>query len=82
MKITEGFVAATEDGQFYHMYQVSTHVGYRTEVHIVSSIDDATVSSFPGFIERGHRESLPKTAIWVPVQIRREVVLLGYGVPK
>jgi len=76
MKITQGFVAVTPDGEYIQWWQRSTHTGYRTEFGTTTKIDEAGVSSTPKL--RRADGMLQHT--WVPVELRVEVVLKGYGV--
>jgi hypothetical protein len=80
MKITKGFVAVLPDGRFLRIHQVSTMVGYRPDVDIVADIEQATVQPVPRVIDRSDRLALEQHKFtWCPVEVRREVILKGYG---
>jgi hypothetical protein len=80
MKITKGFVAVLPDGQFLRIHQVSTMVGYRPDVTIVSDIESASTYPTPNVIDRSDRLALEQHKFtWCPVEVRREVILKGYG---
>ncbi len=78
MKITQGFVAVKADGTFIAVSQRSTHTGFHTNFYEVSSIDDASVFPSKHFNNQG-REKPDFPVIFVPVEVRREVILKGYG---
>ncbi len=79
MNITKGYVAATVNGDFIVKYQVSTHIGHRDEFAFVGDIEKATV--FPGpHMRLAFRQYTGPCYNMVPVEVRREVILLGYGV--
>ncbi len=81
MKIEQGFVAATPDGQYLRWWKVSTHIGYRTEFGTTINIDDAGFSLYAhdrGFDRDARHAAPPHT--WVPAERRVEVVLTGWGV--
>jgi hypothetical protein len=84
MKTTQGFVAVQPDGQFLYISSTQTHTGQHITITPVADIEHATVRNNPG--PRGDRKEVAALAerkvTWVPVEVRREVVLLGYGVKK
>lgn len=77
MRVTTGFVAVTATGEFLCLVGSRTHVGNRYELLPVDELEDATVQPYAGF---GRQVVLPEGARWVPVTVRREVVLAGWGV--
>ncbi len=80
MKITTGFVAVQENGTFLHISERATHTGQHIDVLPVATIDEASVFSSPRFYSLKMRDAVPKNCKWVPVEVRREVILTGYGV--
>lgn len=79
MKITQGYVAVRADGTFIYVSQRSTHTGFHTEFNDVKTIEDASVFPSPRFSSiQGHTHP-PKNVTFVPVEVRREVILKGYG---
>ena len=80
MKITTGFIAVREDGTFLHISERSTHTGHHIDVLPVATIDEANVFNSPRFYSRQLQAAVPKDCKWVPVEVRREVLLIGYGV--
>lgn len=80
MKIHKMFVATTPDGQFLNISEHSTHTGHHVNVRIVSDIEQASAFCAPRYAQRSRHVSLPEHT-WVPVEVRREVILLEYGVP-
>lgn len=85
MKIEQGFIAVTPDGQYLQWWQVSTHCGYRTEFGAVTDIDQASFSRVPrlGYGARTAPEhAVTRGHAWVPATRRVEVILDGYGVAK
>ena len=82
MKIDEGYVAVRDDGEFLRSGKVSTHVGYRTWIDLVKDIEQATVFKAAHFPDRDMRTAVVEYGgkfTFVPVQVRREVILKGYG---
>lgn len=82
MRVTQGFVAVTEQGEFLYVGQRSTHTGHHVDVSPVSGIDRATVHAYPRLTDRNVERAMPKGYRMVPVEVRREVVLTGFGVEK
>ena len=83
MKVTRGFVAVQPDGQFLYITSQQTHTGHHVSISPVADIEDATVRNNPGPRDRREHGELAKHQItWVPVEVRREVILQGYGVKK
>jgi nitrite reductase/ring-hydroxylating ferredoxin subunit len=82
VKITEGFVAVAEDGTFITMYETDTHTGHHIRWGETPDIEMATVFHGQHFGSRSNRFSNAPTATFVPVEVRREVILKGYGVGK
>jgi hypothetical protein len=83
MKTTRGFVAVTPDGAFLYINSQQTHTGHHVFISEVADIDDATVRNQPGPRPGDRKEAAELAARkirWVPVEVRREVVLQGYGV--
>lgn len=80
MKITQGFVAVKKDGSFLHISERTTHTGSHIDVCTVAYIEDASVFSAPRFYSRSMLNAVTDDFNWVPVEVRREVVLTGYGV--
>lgn len=79
MKITQGFVAATADGQFLRTSVRQTHTGTHVSVNVVPDIDQADVYLAPRFWDRDTYKVAPDHT-WLPVEVRREVILKGYGI--
>lgn len=81
MKITNAYVAATKDGQFYRLSQRQTHTGHHIELESVNDIEQASTFSSPMFDTWEARQRVGhKVHAWLPVQIKREVVLTGFGI--
>lgn len=82
MKTTSGFVAVKEDGTFLQMGLQTRWGNESAWVSEVKDIEQATVFAAP--TERAvigrHRLDYPHPFRFVPVEIRREVVLTGWGV--
>ncbi len=81
MKILQGFVAATPDGQFLSWYESQTHTGYHVNFAVVADIEDASFSTVPTSrgLSRLAQAKIPAHT-WVPAERRVEVILKGYGV--
>lgn len=80
MKITRGFAAVQPDGQYLYISSHQTHTGHHVDVSLVTDINDATIRTNPAARERKEAEVLRKREItWVPVEVRREVILKGFG---
>ncbi len=81
MKITEAYVAVAVTGLYLHTSESQSHVGVRTSIEWVENIDDATVFRSPCFLVRGLRDKMENFVVnWVPVEVRHEIILKGYGV--
>lgn len=81
MKISTGYVAVKPDGTFLYIGERHTHTGHHIDITEVVNIEDATVSHIPAFMDQNaRREARRLGATWVPVEVRREVILKGYGV--
>ena len=82
MNITKGFVPVRPDGTFVYLLVTQSHTGFRTELQDVKTIEDATVCRNPTFschMAGVRGRDLDSQVNFVPVEVRREVVLLGYG---
>lgn len=80
MKITRGFAAVQPDGQYLYISSYLTHVGNRVDVSPVTDIEDATIRNNPAPRDRKESEALRSRGVtWVPVEVRREVILKGFG---
>lgn len=79
MKITKQYVAANADGTFIQAYESQTHTGFHINVSSTIDIEQASLFSNPRFPSFEMRKRIVAYQ-WVPVEVRREVVLLGYGV--
>lgn len=83
MKKTQGFVAVTKSGRFYCVGERSTHTGHHIDIGIVDDMDNATVFLSPRAMTHTYKKvDLPADTTFVPVEVRREVILLGFGVKK
>jgi hypothetical protein len=83
MKISRGFVAVQPDGQFLYISSHQTHTGHHVDVSPVGDIDDASVRNQPAARDRKEAAALRRLGVtWVPVEVRREVILQGYGTIK
>lgn len=83
MKISTGYVAVKPDGTFLYVSERHTHTGYHIDIAEVASIEDASVMRAPAFMDRAARSEAERLGVtWVPVEVRREVVLKGYGVKR
>ena len=80
MKTTQGFVAVRPSGEFIQVDRSDTHTGFHIQVHLCDNIEEATVFNIPGFASRDVRMAVIGEHTWVPVEIRREVILKGFGV--
>ena len=81
MKITRGFVAVQPDGMFLYIAHNHTHTGYHIDIALVTDVEDATIRHQPAARDRKEAEVLRQRGItWVPVEVRREVILKGFGV--
>jgi hypothetical protein len=80
MKTTKLFACVKSDGTFAVISHSQSHIGYRTNVSFTSDIDEATLFSGPFIIDRKDREALYGCVTYfVPVTLKREVILEGYG---
>lgn len=79
MKITDAFVAVRADGEFMRVDQVQTMVGQRNVVDTVLDIEQATTFRIAAFVDRDLRADYGSKFKFVPVEIRREVILKGFG---
>lgn len=80
MKITRGFAAVQPDGQYLYISHAHTHTGHRIDIAAVTDIEDATIRNNPAPRDRKESEALRSRGItWVPVEVRREVILKGFG---
>ena len=79
MKISQGYVAVTEDGEFLSVGQSHTHTGHHVDVTVVKTVEDATVHPYPQ-VGRVVSKHMPKDYKMIPVEVRREVNITGYGV--
>lgn len=76
MKITRGFVAITPDGAYLYMSSQQTRTGHHVYISEVADINDASVRVNPGPRDRKEMALLVQRKVtWVPVEVRREVVL-------
>lgn len=83
MQITQGFVAVKQDGTFLYVGHRSTHTGEHIDVIEVDCVERASVFSGPNFgYGYGMRHKLPTDVTFIPVEVRREVIIKGYGVTK
>lgn len=82
MKITQRFVAVQADGYYLSINHSQTHTGYRINVSPVVDIDDATIRNQPAPRDQKEADALNRRLLkitWVPVEVRREVILKGFG---
>lgn len=79
MKITKEYIAANADGSFIQCCETQTHTGTHVHVSSTNNIEEANTFPNPHFNSFGLRNHIAVHQ-WIPVQVRREVILLGYGV--
>jgi len=83
MTITQGYVAVYPDGDFLRIYERNTHTGNHVKIERVSTLEHATIFGSPTLRMIGNRNCPDdKEFNFVPVEVRREVILKGYGVNK
>lgn len=81
MIVTSGYVAVKTDGTFLHVSEGQTHTGYHVRINEVDSLEHASIFTVPRLVGSYYKPiSYREPLIFVPVEVRREVVLKGYGV--